>query len=181
MTASLDPITLEIVWNGLLSVTDECFITLMRSAYSTNIKERHDHSIAIADARGRLIAQSQQSLPVHISSMTGLIEALLKKYGADIHEGDLFLANDPHVAGGTHLPDLNFAMPVFIGGRFVGLVANIAHHADVGGAAAGSMSGGLNEIWKEGLRIPVVRLMSRGVLDQELMDIILLNMRLPEE
>ena len=178
---ALDPITLEIVWNGLLSVTDECFITLMRSAYSTNIKERHDHSIAIADAKGRLIAQSQQSLPVHISSMTGLITALLKKYGGDIAEGDLFLANDPHVAGGTHLPDLNFAMPVFIAGRFVGLVANIAHHADVGGAAAGSMSGGLNEIWKEGLRIPVVRLASRGVLDQDLMDIILLNMRLPEE
>lgn len=181
MTTPLDPITLEIVWNGLLSVTDECFITLMRSAYSTNIKERHDHSIAIADAKGRLIAQSQNSLPIHISSMTGLIEALLKKYGADIAEGDLFLANDPHVAGGTHLPDLNFAMPVFVGGRFVGLVANIAHHADVGGAAAGSMSGGLNEIWKEGLRIPVVRLMRQGQLHQELMDIILLNMRLPEE
>ena len=81
MSRSLDPITLEIVWNGLLSVTDECFITLMRSAYSTNIKERHDHSIAIADAKGRLIAQSQQSLPVHISSMTGLIAALLEKYG----------------------------------------------------------------------------------------------------
>ncbi len=181
MTATIDPITLEIVWNGLLSVTDECFITLMRSAYSTNIKERHDHSIAVADAKGRLIAQSQGSLPVHISSMTGLIETLLKKHGNDIAEGDLFLANDPHVAGGTHLPDLNFAMPVFVEGRMVGLVANIAHHADVGGAAAGSMSGGLNEIWKEGLRIPVVRLMRQGVLDQDLMDIILLNMRLPEE
>ncbi|MEZ5855035.1 MAG: hydantoinase B/oxoprolinase family protein [Hyphomicrobiaceae bacterium] len=181
MSTGLDAITLEIVWNGLLSVTDECFITLMRSAYSTNIKERHDHSIAIADAKGRLIVQSQGSLPVHISSMTGLISTLLQKYGPDIHEGDLFLANDPHVAGGTHLPDLNFAMPVFIEGRFVGLVANIAHHADVGGAAAGSMSGGLNEIWKEGLRIPVVRLMSKGQLDQEMMDIILLNMRLPEE
>ena len=110
---SLDPITLEIVWNGLLSITDECFISLMRAAYSTNIKERHDHSIAIADAKGRLIAQSQKSLPVHISSMKGLIDALLAKYG-DIAEGDLFLANDPHVAGGTHLPDLNFAMPVFV-------------------------------------------------------------------
>jgi N-methylhydantoinase B len=181
MTATIDAITLEIVWNGLLSVTDECFITLMRSAYSTNIKERHDHSIAIADAKGRLIAQSQGSLPIHISSMTGLIEMLLKKHGNDIAEGDLFLANDPHVAGGTHLPDLNFAMPVFVEGRMVAIVANIAHHADVGGSAAGSMSGGLNEIWKEGLRIPVVRLMHRGVLDQDLMDIILLNMRLPDE
>lgn len=179
-SATLDPITLEIVWNGLLSVTDECFITLMRAAYSTNIKERHDHSIAIADAGGRLIAQSQRSLPVHISSMKGLIDKLLEKY-SDIEEGDLFLANDPHVAGGTHLPDLNFAMPVFIEGRLTALVCNIAHHADVGGAAAGSMSGGLNEIWKEGLRIPVVRLMRKGQLNQEMMDIILLNMRLPHE
>ncbi|HEX4894410.1 MAG TPA: hydantoinase B/oxoprolinase family protein [Hyphomicrobiaceae bacterium] len=179
-TATLDPITLEIVWNGLLSVTDECFISLMRAAYSTNIKERHDHSIAIADAGGRLIAQSQRSLPVHISSMKGLIDKLLEKY-SDIEEGDLFLANDPHVAGGTHLPDLNFAMPVFIDGRLTALVCNIAHHADVGGAAAGSMSGGLNEIWKEGLRIPVVRLMRKGQLNQEMMDIILLNMRLPHE
>ncbi len=175
-----DPITLEIVWNGLLSITDECFISLMRASYSTNIKERHDHSIAIADATGRLIAQSQKSLPVHISSMKGLIDKLLEKY-SDIEEGDLFLANDPHVAGGTHLPDLNFAMPVFIDGRMTALVCNIAHHADVGGAAAGSMSGGLNEIWKEGLRIPVVRLMRKGVLHQEMMDIILLNMRLPHE
>lgn len=178
--AALDPITLEIVWNGLLSITDECFVSLMRAAYSTNIKERHDHSIAIADASGRLIAQSQRSLPVHISSMKGLIDALLAKYG-DIAEGDLFLANDPHVAGGTHLPDLNFAMPVFIDGRMTALVANIAHHADVGGAAAGSMSGGLNEIWKEGLRIPVVRLMRAGVLNQEMLDLILLNMRLADE
>lgn len=181
-TASLtrDPITLEIVWNGLLSVTDECFISLMRASYSTNIKERHDHSIAIADASGRLIAQSQKSLPVHISSMKGLIDKLLEKY-SDIEEGDLFVANDPHVAGGTHLPDINFAMPVFIDGRMAALVCNIAHHADVGGAAAGSMSGGLNEIWKEGLRIPVVRLMRKGVLNQEMMDILLLNMRLPHE
>ena len=177
---SLDPITLEIVWNGLLSVTDECFIAMMRAAYSTNIKERHDHSIAIADASGRLIAQSQRSLPVHISSMKGLIDKLLAKYD-DIAEGDIFLANDPHVAGGTHLPDLNFAMPVFIDGRMSALVCNIAHHADVGGAAAGSMSGGLNEIWKEGLRIPVVRLMRKGVLDDEMLEIILLNMRLPAE
>jgi len=180
MSSSLDPITLEIVWNGLLSVTDECFISLMRASYSTNIKERHDHSIAIADAQGRLIAQSQKSLPVHISSMKGLIDALLAKY-TDIREGDLFLANDPHAAGGTHLPDLNFAMPVFVDGTLIGLVANIAHHADVGGAAPGSMTGGLNEIWNEGLRIPVIRLMRQGVLNQEMMDLILLNMRLPEE
>jgi len=110
----LDPITLEILANALRSVTDESFAALMRSAYSTNIKERHDHSTTIMDRRGRLIAQAHQSLPIHLASMWGLMEALLAKYPTqEIHPGDLFVANDPFVAGGTHLPDVNMAMPVF--------------------------------------------------------------------
>jgi N-methylhydantoinase B len=183
MTATnrIDPITLEIVWNAIKSVTDECFITLQRSAFSTNIKERHDHSTAVADAAGRLVAQAELALPIHIASMTGLMTALLAKYGGNIAEGDIFVANDPHVAGGTHLPDINLAMPVFENGRPVAFICNIAHHADVGGAAAGSMSGGLREIFQEGLRIPVTRLVRGGELQQDVLDLLLLNMRLPEE
>jgi N-methylhydantoinase B len=177
----IDPITLEIVWNAIKSVTDECFITLQRSAFSTNIKERHDHSTAVADAAGRLVAQAELALPIHIASMTGLMAALLAKYGGNIAEGDIFVANDPHVAGGTHLPDINLAMPVFENGRPVAFICNIAHHADVGGAAAGSMSGGLREIFQEGLRIPVTRLVRHGELQQDVLDLLLLNMRLPEE
>ncbi|MGI9462827.1 MAG: hydantoinase B/oxoprolinase family protein, partial [Aestuariivirgaceae bacterium] len=105
----LDPVTLQIIWNNLRSIADECFVSLMRSAFSTNIKERHDHSTAVTDARGRLIAQAELALPIHIASMTGLMQALLERYGDDIGEGDLFVANDPHVAGGTHLPDINMA------------------------------------------------------------------------
>ena len=179
--STLDPVTLQIIWNNLRSIADECFVSLMRSAFSTNIKERHDHSTAIADATGRLIAQAELALPIHIASMSGLMSSLLERYGGRIEEGDLFVANDPHVAGGTHLPDINMAMPVFHDGELMGFVCNIAHHADVGGAARGSMSGGLFEIWQEGLRIPVVRLMSRGVLNDEIFDILLLNMRLREE
>jgi N-methylhydantoinase B len=180
-TNRIDPITLEIVWNAIKSVTDECFITLQRSAFSTNIKERHDHSTAVADAAGRLVAQAELALPIHIASMTGLMAALLAKYGGNIAEGDIFVANDPHVAGGTHLPDINLAMPVFENGRPVAFICNIAHHADVGGAAAGSMSGGLREIFQEGLRIPVTRLVRNGELQQDVLDLLLLNMRLPEE
>ncbi len=179
--SNLDPVTLQIIWNNLRSIADECFVSLMRSAFSTNIKERHDHSTAITDAHGRLIAQAELALPIHIASMTGLMEALIERYGNDINEGDLFVANDPHEAGGTHLPDINMAMPVFDAGRLIGFICNIAHHADVGGAARGSMSGGLSEIWQEGLRIPVVKLMSRGTLNHELFDILLLNMRLRAE
>lgn len=180
-SVKLDPITLEIVWNGLRSINDETWITIQKSAFSTNIKERHDHSTAIADASGQLVAQAEWSLPIHLASMLGLMQILIKRYGDDIHEGDIFIANDPHVAGGTHLPDLALVSPVFVDGRLVAFVANLAHHADVGGAAQGSMSGGMSEIWQEGLRVPVMRLYSRGQINRELMELLLLNMRLPDE
>ncbi|VDC25090.1 hydantoinase B/oxoprolinase family protein [Pseudogemmobacter humi] len=179
--AEIDPISLEIAWNGLKSIADECFITIMRSAFSSNVKERHDHSTAIADAKGRLVVQAEMSLPVHLASMGGMMRVLIDRYGDDIGPGDIFIANDPHVAGGTHLPDINMAAPVFDGERLVGFVANIIHHADVGGAAVGSMSGGLDEIYKEGLRIPVMRLYRRGACDEDLLKLLLLNMRLPDE
>ena len=179
--SDLDPITLEIVWSGLKSINDECWITIQKTAFSTNIKERHDHSTAIADSQGRLIAQAEMSLPIHLASLLDLMRILVVRYGNDISEGDLFIANDPHVAGGTHLPDINMAMPVFAEGRLVAFVSNLAHHADVGGAARGSMSGGMSEIYQEGLRIPVMRLYRRGELDTQLLDLLLLNMRLPNE
>lgn len=177
----IDPIAIEITWNGLKSIADECFISIMRSAFSTNVKERHDHSTAIADARGQLVVQAEMALPIHLASMRGLMRYILDDFEGDIHPGDMFIANDPHVAGGTHLPDINLAMPVFDGETLIGFVANIIHHADVGGAAIGSMSGGLDEIYKEGLRIPIMKLYDRGVLNQGLLKLLLLNMRLPEE
>jgi N-methylhydantoinase B len=178
---SLDPISLEIIANGLRSIADECFVALMRSAYSTNIKERRDHSIAIIDPQGRLVVQAAEALPIHIASMSGLMRCLIEKFGDVIEDGDLFVANDPHTAGGTHLPDINYAMPIFIDGALVAFVCNIAHHADVGGMAPGSMAGGMSEIYQEGLRIPVVRLFRAGVMQTDIMDILLLNVRVPEE
>ena len=177
----LDPVTLEIMANGLRSVADETFAALMKSAYSTNIKERRDHSTAIMDPAGRLIVQADASLPIHLASMGGLMECLLARFDGDIRDGDLFVANDPHVAGGTHLPDINMAMPVYFDGDLIAFMCNIAHHADVGGAVPGSMAGGLTEIYQEGLRIPVVRLFREGVLQQDLLDLILLNVRVPAE
>jgi N-methylhydantoinase B len=177
----LDPIRLEIIANGLRSIADECFVALMRSSYSTNIKERKDHSIAIMDKNGRLVVQAALTLPIHIASMGGLMKCVFEKYGEDIHEGDIFIANDPHTAGGTHLPDINYAMPIFIEGEMVAFVCNIAHHADIGGMVPGSMAGGMSEIYQEGLRIPVIRLFDKGVLQTDIMDILMLNVRVPEE
>ncbi|TWG98910.1 N-methylhydantoinase B [Mesorhizobium sp. J18] len=179
---TIDPITIEIVASAFRSVVDETFIALMKSAYSTNIKERHDHSTAICDRDGRLIVQAEMSLPIHIASMTGLMKSILAKYPpSEIEEGDIFVANDPHVAGGTHLPDINYAAPLFLEGELLGFLCNIAHHADIGGMAPGSMAGGMSEIYQEGLRIPVVKLFRKGEMQQDIMDLMLLNARIPDE
>jgi N-methylhydantoinase B len=114
--------------------------------------------------------------------MMGLMHTLLAKVPLDqIREGDIFAGNDPYAAGGSHLPDVNLAMPVFVGGELVCFVCNIAHHADIGGMAPGSMAGGMTEIYQEGLRIPCVRLFREGNLVEDVFDILLLNARLPEE
>ncbi len=185
MTA-IDPIETEILRNAFGSVTDETFVSLTKSAFSTNIKERKDHSTAIVDARGRLIAQTMAS-PIHIASMRGLMATMLARHaGPDgsfpgLAEGDIFIANDPHVAGGTHLPDVNMAAPVFRAGRVVAFVCNIAHHADIGGMVPGSMAGGMREIFQEGLRIPLIRLFRAGELQRDILDLLLLNVRVPQE
>jgi len=179
---ALDPITLEVLYNALRSVADETYIALMRAAYATNIKERHDHSTVIVDPAGRQIVQAENALPIHLSSMRGLMQRLLAKFPvAAMQPGDLFIANDPHVAGGSHLPDINMAMPVFVAGRLLGFMCNVAHHADIGGMSAGSIAGGMSEIWQEGLRIPIVRLFHAGELARDLFELLLLNARLPAE
>ena len=178
---SIDPITLEIMSNGLKSIMDETYIALMKSAYSTNIKERHDHSTAIVDPAGRLIVQAENSLAIHIGSMMGLMNTLLANMPlSDVKEGDIFISNDPYAAGGSHLPDVNMAMPVFADGKLVCFMCNIAHHADIGGITPGSMAGG-TEIYQEGTRIPVIRLFRQGELLTDVMDLLLLNARVPEE
>ncbi len=178
---SIDPITLEIISNGFKSIADETYIALMKSAYSTNIKERHDHSTAIIDPAGRLIVQAENSLAIHLGSMMGLMNTLLAKMPlSDVHAGDIFISNDPYVAGGSHLPDVNMAMPVFADGSLVCFMCNIAHHADIGGITPGSMAGG-TEIYQEGTRIPVIRLFRADELQSDILDLLLLNARVPEE
>jgi len=178
---SIDPITLEIMSNGFKSIADETYIALMKSAYSTNIKERHDHSTAIIDPAGRLVVQAENSLAIHLGSMMGLMNTLLAKIPlTDVKDGDIFISNDPYAAGGSHLPDVNMAMPVFADGNLVCFMCNIAHHADIGGITPGSMAGG-TEIYQEGTRIPVIRLFRQGALQEDILDLLLLNARVPEE
>jgi len=155
--------------------------TLVRSSFSTNIKERRDCSVALFDGRGRLVAQGTQ-IPLHLGSLDGSVRALLERVPVEsIREGDAFICNDPYLANGTHLPDITLIQPVFWQGRIEFFAANIGHHADVGGAVPGSIAGGSRSIFEEGIRLPVTRICKAGALDVELLELIAANTRDPEE
>ena len=178
---NLNPIEIELLRNGMLGITDEMYIALMKSAFSTNIKERRDHSAAIFDARGRVIVQGE-SMPIHLASMLGLVEVVLERYGSDgLLPGDMVISNDPFVGRGSHLPDVAIVSPVFHDGKVVMYLSNIAHHADMGGMSPGSMAGGMTEIYQEGLRIPPIRLLEGGEIVEDVLELILLNVRVPKE
>jgi N-methylhydantoinase B len=180
-TTEVDAITLEILSNRLLSVAEEMGAVLIRTAYSTNIKERRDCSTAVFDVEGQMIAQAEQ-IPMHLGSLLGSVEAVLRKYPlAELHSGDMFIANDPYSGGGTHLPDISVVSPVFADGSLVGFVANIAHHADVGGKVPGSTSGDAVSIFQEGIRLPLIRLCDRGTVVQDVIEFVALNSRTPAE
>ncbi len=178
---AVDPVTAEVVARGLLSIAEEMGATLIRAAFSPNIKERADCSTAVFDPQGRVIAQAQR-VPIHLGSMIGAVESVRTRYGEDdIRPGDMFLANDPYSGGGSHLPDINCIAPVFRDGRIVAYVANIAHHADVGGMVPGSEAAVCRSIFQEGLRLPPVRIVREGEVVRDVFDIVLLNSRTPEE
>lgn len=181
MKEKLDPVTTEVIGRHVLAAAEEMGVTLMRTAFSPNIKERNDFSTAIFNARGEVVAQAEH-VPIHLGSMIGAIESLQEYFSeSEIKPGDMFLANDPYNGGGSHLPDLNLVAPVFHKDRIVAFVANIAHHADVGGMVPGSEAAVCESIFQEGLRLPPVRFVHEDEVSRDIFRIILLNSRTPEE
>lgn len=172
MKQTFDPTTLEIYRALFTSVAEEMGVALRRTAFSPNIKERRDYSCAVFDAKGRVIAQGDH-MPVHLGSMPMAVAAALAEI--ELAPGDVVALNDPF-AGGTHLPDVTLVMPVASGPRMLFYVANRAHHADIGGATPGSM-GLASDIYGEGLRIPPIRLVRKGILDRDTMRLLLANVR----
>ncbi len=175
----IDAITLEVLRNAVAAIADEMNANLVRTAYSPNIKERRDCSCAVFDAAGRMVAQAE-SIPVHLGAMPYSVEAAIRHVGDSWKPGDIVVLNDPF-AGGAHLPDITFVAPVFADDRLLAFVANRAHHADVGGKEPGSLAGDAVEIYQEGLRIPPVRLWSEGSVNDDLLQLILTNVRTPDE
>jgi N-methylhydantoinase B len=174
----VDAVEMAVFQSAMHSIAEEMGAALRRTAISPNIKERRDYSCAVFDAEHRVIAMGDH-MPVHLGSMPMSVEAAVR--ALKFERGDVAILNDPY-AGGTHLPDITMVMPVFCEGETVAsfYVAARAHHADVGGMFAGSM-GPAREIFQEGLRIPPMKLVRDGVVDEGLMAMLLLNVRTPLE
>jgi N-methylhydantoinase B len=164
----VDAVTLSVMRAALSGIAEEMGTVLVRSAWSSNIKERRDCSAALFDAAGRMVVQAEH-IPVHLGAMPESVSAVI---ACEPDPGDLFVLNDPF-AGGSHLPDITIVSPLAADGEIVGFACTRAHHSDVGGIVPGSMPAGSTSIWQEGLIIPPVR------LDETIMRMILVNVRTP--
>ena len=170
----MDPVTLSVLSSALGGIAEEMGAVLIRGAYSSNIKERRDCSTALFDARGRMVAQAEH-IPVHLGAMPEAVRAVMEK-GPE--PGDVFAINDPY-SGGTHLPDVTLVSPVAHADEIVGYAVTRAHHSDVGGMRPGSMPSDSREIYQEGIVIPPVRLVRRGEYVEDVLDLLLANVRTP--
>ena len=171
---TIDPITVEVIGSALSSIVEEMGEALIRASYSTNIKERRDCSTALFDLAGNTLCQAEH-IPMHLGSFLGLIPHIMKRHPIEqMRPGDVFCGNDAYEGGGTHLPDIVLAEPIFVDGEMTFWAVNLAHHADFADR-------GHAHIYQEGLRIPPIRLYRAGELQTDVQELILLNCQVPRE
>ena len=175
----LDPITLEILTEVLISIVREMRATVFRTARSVAIYEAKDFSCGLFDHTSEVVAQSED-IGAHVVPLPWSVRSAMAEFGSDLAPGDVILLNDPY-RGGTHLNDVTLIYPVFEDGRLVLFPAVREHWADVGGMVPGSLSGEATEIYQEGMRIPPIKIVERGTLNRAAMALILSNMRVPDE
>ena len=174
---AVDPVQRELFRHAVAALVDEMAVALVRTARSTHLKNSMDLSAALCDPAGRLIAQGL-TLPLHLGSIPDAMRAFLARFGGELRPGDVYALNDPY-AGGTHLPDIYTAQPVFRNGRVIGHVVTIAHHADIGGKTAGGNGCDATELFQEGLCLPPVRLMAAGQPVEHVWRLLERNVRVP--
>ncbi len=172
----MDPVTLQVMVGALRAACEEMGVVLVRAAHSANIKERRDASTALFDAHGEMAMQAEH-IPVHLGAMPAAVEAVRAE---DPDEGDAWVLNDPY-RGGTHLPDITVVSPIHVDGELAGYAASRAHHADVGGRIPGSMPADSHRLDEEGVVLEPTRLVSRGELDNQVLDRIVERMRGPSQ
>ena len=179
-SSNVDPITMEVVQNALGAIADEMALVIMRTAYSTIVRDSMDYSTGICDRQGRIIAHGM-TMALHLGSFPDAMQALIRDYGDDMHPGDMFVWNDPYEGGGQHLPDVYIVKPVFIGTVLQGYAASLVHQIDMGGIAPGSSAVYAREIFQEGLRIPPIRLYDKGQPNQTFFKLMAKNTRIPDK
>ncbi len=176
----IDPVTFEVVQNGLGSIVDEMALTIMRTAYSGVVKDALDYSTGFCDHTGEVIAQGL-TIVLHLGSFPSAVKNILRQYDGRIYPGDMFILNDPYTAGGIHLPDIYVIKPVFAENELQGFACALAHHTDVGGLVPGSNSTEATEIYQEGICLPALKLYERGVPNDAIFAIIERNVRVPDK
>lgn len=174
-TPVLDAVLIEVIGSALSTIVEEMSETLVKAAFSPNIKERRDCTAGLFDAEGRGVAQDEGGSPLHLGSLMGIVSAIQDRFSAnEILAGDIFIGNDPYTGGGSHLPDIVLAAPIFVEGQLAAWAATLAHHADFGDR-------GHAHIFQEAIRIPPLHLVKGGDRQHELLELILLNCQVPEE
>ncbi|EIZ77890.1 5-oxoprolinase [Novosphingobium sp. Rr 2-17] len=175
-TAALTELRMQVIWTRLISIVEEQAQTLMRTAFSTTVRDAGDLSAALFDLDGRLVAEAVTGTPGHVNSMAEGVRHFLAKFPADtMHQGDHFITNDPWLTAG-HLHDVTVVSPAFHGGKVVGLFGVCCHQVDIGGLGQGPDG---RSIYEEGLQIPLMKLASAGTINQDLIDILCQNVRMP--
>src|SRR5574342_477252 len=175
---AIDPVTLEVVWNRLLSVANEQQDALIRTAFSTIVRESQDLACGMFDPKGRMIAQSISGTPGHINAMATSMKHFLNAFPLEkLAPGDVLITNDPWMTAGQ-INDITITTPIFKRGRVIALTANTCHSADIGGRI---LSAEAREVYEEGLRLPIMKLFDRGEPNQVLMQIVRDNVRQPDE
>ncbi len=175
----MNAIDLEVIHQATLQVARELTLNMLRTGYSTIIKESQDFTFAIFDARGRLVAQGVPQ-PLHIGPLSAQVNEIRKVFAADIRDGDAFIVNHPYRACQNHATDVTLISPVFIDGALAAFIGNIAHKPDLGGKVPGTNSGDATDLFQEGLLIPPLKLQREGVLNADLKEMIAANTRTPE-
>ena len=174
-----DAVTLEVVRNKLDGIANEMQSTLLRSSFSPIVKEGLDASASLFTLEGETLAQAL-AIPIHLATLIPVVRTVIGKFPAGtMREGDIYIMNDPY-HGGTHLPDIALVMPVFSRGRPIAFSAAMTHHQDVGGMSPGSVPTNATEIFQEGIRIPPLKYRDAGEVNRTLVDLLTLNVRMPE-
>ena len=180
MRPNTDPITMEVVQNALSSIADEMALVIMRTAYSSIVRDSMDYSTGLCDREGRVVAHGL-TMALHLGSFPDAMRVLTREYAGRIDPGDVFIFNDPYVAGGMHLPDVYIVQPIFHEDALEGYAATLVHQIDMGGIAPGSTAVYATEIFQEGLRIPIVKMYERGRPNETFFKLMATNTRMPDK